>query len=223
MPVQLVLPLETAPSLGRDDFISAPGNAQALALIDSWPDWPVGVAAIFGPSGSGKSHLVSIWRERSGARVLQASSLETPISASGPVAIEDIDSTPATEARDIALFALLERASPQAPVLLTGREAPADWPTVVPDLASRFSAVLNLPLWAPNDDLLAALACKLLADRQLTAPAPVIEHIVHSLERSPQAIREFIAKADAQALSRSRPISVALVRELIAEEDEGLS
>ena len=221
MPSQLILPLTSTPSLSRNDFIVAPGNEQAVALIDSWPNWPVRVAVIYGPSGSGKTHLVSIWQAMAGARVMSASELDAE--ATGGVAIEDVDSVPATEARDKALFRLIESATPAAPLLLTGKDVPVTWPTVLPDLASRFSAALGLSLWKPDDDLLAALANKLLADRQLVVPPAVVARMLQSLERTPQAVRDFIARADAKALSEARPITLALVRELIAEEDGGLS
>ncbi len=223
MPSQLILPLTPRPAMARADFIVATGNAQAVAFIDSWPNWPVGVAAIFGPAGSGKTHLVSIWQAASQAHVVSAAALEDVSAASGPIAIEDADSIPPAEARDIQLFRLIEGATPASPVLLTGRETPSHWPTTLPDLASRFAAILSLPLWAPNDELLVALARKLLADRQVVVPEGVVERIVHSLERSPDSIRNFVAKADAKALSEARPISLSLVRELIAEEDKGLS
>jgi chromosomal replication initiation ATPase DnaA len=221
---QLILPLISAPSLARGDFVVAPGNEHAVALIDSWPSWPVGVAVIYGPAGAGKTHLVSIWQAMSKARVVSAMALEAePAGPRGAVAVEDVDSCPATEARDVRLFQLIEGVSPATPLLLTGKEAPAGWPNVLPDLASRFSAALSFSLWKPDDELLAALAKKLLADRQLTVPPAVIARMLQSLERTPQAIRDFIARADAKALSEARPITLSLVRELIADEDGGLS
>jgi chromosomal replication initiation ATPase DnaA len=78
-------------------------------------------------------------------------------------------------------------------------------------------------LWAPDVELLAALARKLLDDRQVSVSEAVIARIVHSLERSPNAIRQFIARADARALGEGRPINLALVRDLMAEEYDGLS
>ena len=202
----------------------APGNEQAVALIDSWPNWPVSVAVIHGPSGSGKSHLVSIFQAMAGARVFPANMLEHEhIEDHGAVAVEDVDTAPASEARDRVLFQLIEGATPAAPLLLTGREAPGTWTAFLPDLTSRFSAALSLPLWRPDDALLAALARKLFDDRQVAVPDAVIARIVQSLERSPQAVRDFVARTDARALSRARPITLPLVRELLAEEDEGLS
>jgi len=218
---QLALPLNLPPALGRADFIVAPGNARAVAFIDSWPHWSVPVAALYGPGGAGKSHLAAIWHAASGAQVVPAAAVDD--SASGPIAVEDIDAGLPDEDRDRLLFRLLERATAAAPVLLTGKAPPMEWPVVLPDLSSRFAALLALPVWAPDDALLTALAAKLLADRQLLVPPSVVERMVLSLERSPECIRAFIAKADARALSQSRPINLALVRELIAEEDERLS
>jgi len=223
VPAQLVLPLTSQPSLTRNDFLVSPGNAQAVALIDQWPNWPVHVAALYGPAGSGKTHLVSIWQSLSGARVVSASMLDLEPMRKGPLAVEDVDSDPPSEARDARLFQLIEGAAPGSPLLLTGKEAPAGWPSLLPDLASRFSAVLSLPLWKADEALLARLAQKLLADRQLSVPDSLVERVIQSVERSPEAGREFIARADAKALSEARPITVSLVRELLAEADEGLS
>ncbi len=225
MASQLILPLGQRSKLTRADFIVAPGNAQAMAFIDFWPSWPAPAAALHGPPGSGKSHLVSMWRDMSEASVISAAGLEkfdpAALAERGPVAVEDVDSVTATAARDHALFALLEGASPDAPVLLTGHEPTAVWPTVLPDLASRFSALLAFPLWAPDDGLLAALARKLFTDRQLAVPDAVIVRMIRFLERSPSAIRDFVAKADETALAETRPINLSLVRELLAKMDGG--
>jgi hypothetical protein len=37
------------------------------------------------------------------------------------------------------------------------------------------------------------------------------------LERSPAAIRDFVVRADERALAEKRPITTALIRELIGE------
>jgi len=219
VPSQLVLPLPHRAALTRKDFVVAPANAQAVAFIDSWPHWQVPVAAIHGPSGSGKSHLVEMWKAASGAAVISASSLGEDFAALGApaasLAIEDIDAVSPTLERDRALFALLEHAGRDTPVLLTGREPPTAWSSTLPDLASRFSAVLALPLWAPDDALLAGIARKLFDDRQLAVPDGVISRMLQLLERSPAAIRDFVGRADAKALAEARPVNLALIRELL--------
>lgn len=205
---QLVLPLETRSAFGRADFIVAPANQRAVAFIDSWPDWPAPAAALYGPPASGKSHLAAVWAHLSGAAVLEATGLEAVV-PDGPLVVENVG--PATA--EIALFALLERG---APLLLTAQSAPAAWPFALPDLKSRSAALLAFPLWEPDDALLMGLAVKLFADRQVQVPENVVTHMIRALERSPAAIRDFVARADAAALSVRRPITLSLIKDLLA-------
>ena len=209
---QLVLPLETRSAFGRADFIVAPGNRKALAFIDSWPSWPAPAAALYGPPASGKSHLAAVWAARSGAVVLEAAQLEGVIPA-GPLVVENVSPGMA----ETPLFALLERG---APLLLTAQAPPADWLFTLPDLKSRANALLAFALWAPDDALLMGLAVKLFADRQVVVPEAVVTHLVRQLERSPSALRDFIARADAAALRDQKPINLQLIRALMAESQD---
>ena len=208
---QLILPIEPASRMTRGDFIVAPGNMHALAFLDAWPDWPTPVAALFGPSASGKTHLARIWTERAGATLADARELLVPVA--GAAVVENCDSV--TDHRhEPALFAMLERGTP---LFLTGRGAPATWPAGLPDLASRFRALVAFELGKADEALLMALAVKLFADRQVQVPEAVVNELVQQLERSPAAIRDFIARADATALSRQKPINLQLIRGLMAE------
>jgi chromosomal replication initiation ATPase DnaA len=218
LPKQIPFPFRPAAILTREDFVPSLASAAALAFIDSWPDWPVTAAALYGPSGSGKSHLAAIWAERSNAQIISAAELNiAAVDPSRPLVVEDVDSAAARDVRDAALFSLLE--NKRTPLLLTGREPPPQWQASLPDLASRFSAMLAFGLWAPDDALLAAIARKLFNDRQLAVPDAVIARMVQSLERSPSAIRDFVEGADAKALAEGRPVNLALVREMLAERD----
>jgi len=219
LPQQLPLPLPFTPSLERADFIVSLGNAEAAAFIDSFPRWPAPMGALYGPSASGKSHLVAAWSTRAGALVVEAPRLTSrfldQLTPGRAVAVENVDSGVADEA---ALFTVFQH---MGPVLFTGREPPAQWPAALPDLKSRFAALLAFPLWAPDEALLTALTQKLFTDRQLAVPDSVVMRIIRSVERSPAAIRDFVARLDARALAEKRPISVALVGDLLAES--GLS
>jgi chromosomal replication initiation ATPase DnaA len=207
---QLVLPLEPGNAMTRAEFIVAPGNARALAFLDSFPDWPAPAIALTGPSAAGKTHLARIWAQRSGAALLDARSLRDPVA--GPAVVENIDSAP-TFAHETALFVMLEQG---APLLLTGRTALSLWPVSLPDLASRFQALLAFELGASDEALLMALAVKLFADRQIMVPEGVVTHLVRTLERSPAALRDFIQRADAQALAEKKPVNLQLIRGLMA-------
>jgi chromosomal replication initiation ATPase DnaA len=208
---QLVLPLETRSALGRADFIVAPGNERAVAFLDSYPNWPAPAAALYGPPACGKSHLAAVWAEKAGARIIEAASLDANV-PDGALVVENVDAC----VPQAPLFALLERG---APLLLTAQAPPWEWPQKfalsLPDLVSRARALLAFALWAPDDALLMGLAVKLFADRQLQVPESVVAHMIRGLERSPGAIRDFVARADAVALEEKRPINISLIKDLL--------
>jgi chromosomal replication initiation ATPase DnaA len=212
VPEQLILPFEVRAARDRADFIVAPCNEQAVRFVDRWPDWPVKAAALYGPKGSGKSHLVQVWRTRSDAAVIDAAELAGR--AVDTVAIEDVDFMLSAE-RDRALMAALDGGGF---VLLTGERHPVEWKVAIPDLKSRFAALPAFPLWAPDDALLRDLARKLFADRQLSVPDTAIARMVTRLPRTPEAVQGFVERLDRFALAERRAIGERLVGELLDRE-----
>ena len=214
---QLVLPFGVQPAFKRETFISAPCNEAALAFVQRWPDWPQKAAALYGPAGSGKSHLAAIWAEISSACIVTASELtpDAVETSNGPAAfvIEDCDHMAPNPLRDQALLSLSDR--PGTWLLLTGRTVPAQWPVVVADLKSRLTSLIALPVWAPDDTLLSALVRKHFADRQLDVPDSVVRRIITHVERTPAAVAAFVADADAKALAEKRAITGRLIVELL--------
>jgi chromosomal replication initiation ATPase DnaA len=216
-PRQLTLALGHAESYARDDFLSGPSNAQALALIDSWPDWPNPAVILTGPEGSGKSHLAAIWALRAGARRIAARALEpaaVPAAlATGALVVEDLVPGGYDER---ALFHLLNLAREDAAfVLLTARSA-LGTPTIA-DLGSRLRALPVVALAPPDDGLLRALLVKLLADRQLTVDAGTLSYVVTRIERTFAAARAVVALLDTEAMRRQRPLTRALAAEVLRE------
>lgn len=218
MPRQLALPFDVRPALRRGDFIAAPCNDAALRFVDRWPDWPARAAALHGPAGSGKSHLVEVWCVAAGGRSLPVSELSLDAVAFLPlhVAIEDVDAGAGmTDAAARALMALFER--PTGTLLLTGRSEPQHWPAPLGDLKSRFLAVLAFPLWAADDVLLGNIARKLFADRQLEVADVVIQRMLVTLERTPRSVAAFVDRLDRKALAERRAVTQRLVLDLLDE------
>jgi chromosomal replication initiation ATPase DnaA len=207
---QIPLSLPYRPSLGRADFLTGAANAEAIALIDRWPDWPAVPVLLAGPVGSGKSHLVEIWRTESSAAVVRACDLVVAdvegLIASGAVAVEDLHAGPFDEA---ALFHLLNVATEaRAAVLMTSRVWPSALALELKDLLSRLRAAYRVELSEPDDDLLRRVVTKLLADRQLLVDRAVIDFIVTRMERSLGAANLIVDRLDRDALAAGRAITV---------------
>jgi chromosomal replication initiation ATPase DnaA len=216
-PRQLALALDHAESFAREDFLGGPCNAVALALIESWPDWPDRAVMLVGPEGSGKSHLGAIWAMQSGARFVAARALadvHLPATlATGALVVEDIVAGAFNEK---ALFHLLNLAREErAWLLLTARTAPAGWRVGIDDLSSRIKALPLVTLAPPDDDLLRSLLVKLFADRQLAVDESLVSFVANRIERSFAAARAAVAALDSEAMRRKRPLTRALAAEVM--------
>ena len=216
-PRQLAFALPHAESLTRDNFLEGPANRAALALIERWPDWPNRVMWLAGEEGSGKSHLASIWAERSGARVVSAHALtaaSVPSAlATGALVVEDLKADAFDER---ALFHLMNLAREDAAfVLFTARLAPAAFEIELRDLRSRLRAVPVVSLASPDDLLFRALIVKFCADRQLAVDESLVGYLAGRIERSYAAARQAVELLDSEALRLGRPVTRALAAELL--------
>jgi chromosomal replication initiation ATPase DnaA len=210
---QLTLDLSLRPALGREDFLVAPSNAAAVALVDQWPNWPSHVAAIIGPAGSGKSHLATVWRQRSGASAVALSTLNVDelVSAFATRAIVvDVDETSAIP--EVPLFHLLNMARQEGgSVLLIARQPPQQWPVALPDLVSRLNLAPVARIAEPDDALLRGLLVKQFADRQIAVSEALLEFMLRRMPRSADAARQLVSKIDAVALERGSEVNRHLV------------
>ena len=218
-PRQLVLELPHRTALGRDDFLVTGSNAAAVAMVDQWPDWPSKTVLLVGPAGSGKSHLVEVWRQKSGAGRLAAADLAEPaipaLLAGGALAIED---APGLGLDEKALFHLLNYASQKdARLLITSDRHPPQWPVKIPDLLSRLRALPAVELGVPTDDLLRGVLVKLFADRQLAVEESIISYLLVRMPRSLEAARMLVAEIDRRALEEKADVNRAFVSRVLAQ------
>lgn len=220
-PRQFVLDLGHRQALGREDFLVAPSNQDAVAWLDRWPDWPAPALTLHGPPGCGKSHLVRVFAAASGAAVIGAAklSIDDPphlLAGHSAVVVEDAD----REVDETALFHLYNASQERgAHLLLTGLTPPAHWSLALPDLRSRLLSGPAVAIAPPDDALMAAVLVKLFADRQIRVSQEVITFLLAHMERSFASARTVVAAADSLALAKRRPVAVALVAEVLRSLD----
>ncbi len=213
---QLPLDLGFRPALGREDFLVAPCNEAAVAWLDRWPHWPGPALALWGPPGSGKSHLAQVWRARSGAVALDAAMLVSAqvgqlLGVARAAAVDDSDR--AEEEALLHLYNLL--AERQGHLLLVAREPPSRWGIRLADLRSRLLAAPAIAVAPPDEDMLGALLVKLFADRQLAVSEDVIAYLRLHLDRSFAAARDAVAALDQASLAEGRAVTVPLARAVL--------
>jgi chromosomal replication initiation ATPase DnaA len=218
-PRQLAFALPHAESLTRDNFLEGPANQAALALIESWPEWPNRVMLLVGPEGSGKSHLAAVWAEQAGARSISAHALTAAAVpgalATGALVVEDLKPADVDER---ALFHLMNLArEDEAYVLITARAPPSAFAVELRDLRSRLRAVPAVTLLPPDDQLFRALIVKFCADRQLAIDEALVSFLATRIERSYAAVREAVERLDTEALRLGRPVTRALAAEMLRD------
>lgn len=212
---QLPFDLPQLHAMGAADFVAAPGNAAAFALIDAWPDWPSRTLAVHGPAGGGKTHLGHILAARAESAGRATLYLDAPDALpelpANPVLILDAPQLPETD-----FFHLLNRLRNEGgDLLILSREAPARWPTALPDLASRLKAIPAVELTAPDDALLGAVLAKHFGDRQIAVAPEVIDYLLKQMERSFAAAADLAARLDRAALAEGRAITVKLAKRVL--------
>ena len=203
-----------------EDFMPATCNRDALAWLERWPEWPGCTLVLYGPAGSGKSHLARIWAKRAGAcwldGALPADARPERVRA---FVIEDV--LAADRLADQVGFLqfynwLVEE---RGHMLVTARRPVAEWPVTLADLASRLRAAPAVAIGLPDEVLLGALILKLFGDRQLVVAEDVIRYMLAHMERSFAAARALVAAVDARSLEQHRAITIPLVRAVLEQTD----
>lgn len=217
MSPQLTLELPHVPASGDEDFYVSASNENAAKLINAWPDWANPICIVTGPQGSGKSHLINVWRARSDAAHYAAADIgaavQRAVNAPGPVAVEDIDAGPFNEH---AAFHLLNLAREHRfDVLMTGRRPPGEWTIALPDLRSRLRSAALVTIEAPDEALLRVVLVKLFADRQLTVTPDVIDYVLPRIERSMAAAQNAVDVLDKAALAERRGVTRAFAAKVM--------
>ena len=211
---QLALPLPYQARYGAD-FLAAGSNEAARVWLRRIREWPQRRLALWGDSGTGKTHLLHRWADANNAELLAGFALPgLAVSPTRPVAIDDADGC----ADEAALLHLMnDLAEAGLPLLLAARLPPARWRVGLPDLGSRLRATLSVGIAPAEDELLRALLARLLAERQLAVPAAVQDWLLLRLPRTPAAIRDAAARLDHAALAAGSRVTRGLAAEQLAD------
>lgn len=199
--VQMNLPLSWPAADGEEDFFLSSANADVVAWLKRWPDWPNGALILVGPEGSGKSHLCRIFaRFHPNARIF-----------------EDVDRTCAPEDEERLFHAWNAHARDCGALLMTARTPPAGWPLQLPDLRSRLLATTVASFHAPDDALLRAVMVKQFDDRGLHVTPAALSYLLDRTERTFAGVARLVAALDAASLTWQRHITVPLARHVLAD------
>lgn len=208
-------------------FLPGP-NAAVLEQLQGLAREPrPGLAWLYGPAGTGKSHLLQALCAAAGDQAAYLPLLQ--LTAQGPAALADWRSArwlcvdqaglaighPAWER---ALFALYRDAEERgATLLVAAREPPQALRFALPDLASRCVAGQRLAL-QPLDEAGQRAALALRAQlRGLELPEETAQFLQRRLPRELASLLAALDELDAAALAKQRRLTVPFVRAVLGE------
>ena len=216
---QIALHLSVEAKPGSDIILTGASNASALEWLDHWPNWPGPARSlnIFGPEGYGKSHLAQYITIKTGAIfVKQLKSFTSDMFQTPHLILDGVEQGTNWDAE--ALFHLFNWVAEQAGSLLILSRVPAariGWG--LRDLESRLKTAATQEIYLPDDAYLADYLQHLFAIRQCHIPPSVLEYISSRIPRHFGFAMKLVDALDTSSLEQKKPISLKLVKSVLAE------
>lgn len=229
--MQLALPFTYTPRFDDFDFVAAPSNAVARAWVlvsDAFKSWPDGRMVLWGESGTGKTHLLSIWAKRQGVPIIQGNLLKEYdvenilntkfnlnshlLGGRRAIVLDNADSVP----KEQNLLHLLNLAREcQLPLLMAAQHPPTSWSVRLPDLQSRLRATASVAVDPAEEYLLYRLLLRLLAERQIVVPHQIVTWLLCRMPRQASAVCECVALLDQMAMAEGGVVTRALAARVL--------
>jgi chromosomal replication initiation ATPase DnaA len=213
---QLILEFPSHKAYKKEDFYVSPSNQQAYDFINSWPRWIKRTVNIFGPSGSGKSHLASILKNKTSCLQVNSNKLNEDIfikyKTKEALIIENLDE----KISENLLFALWNIAlQDNKYLMITSKKSIVSYKFKLKDLTSRIASSLIIGIKLPSDDLISVILAKNFSDKQIKVEKKHIEYIIKRIDRSYEKISQFILILDKYSLKKGSPFSLKLIKEVL--------
>ena len=213
---QLILKFPTQQAYKKEDFYVSSSNQEAYDFINSWPKWIKRIINIFGPSGSGKSHLASMLKSKTSCLWIDSNELNEKtflkFKTQETLIIENLNE----KISEKLLFTLWNIAlQDNKYFLITSTKPLNSYKFKMNDLVSRVNSSLIIGISLPSDDLISVILAKNFSDKQIKVEKKHIDYIIKRIDRSYEKISQFILTLDKYSLKKGSPFSLKLIKEVI--------
>ena len=213
---QLILKFPSNKAYLKEDYFVSKSNQEAYNFINSWPKWVKRIANIFGPPGSGKTHIASFLKNKTSTLEIHSSKLNDKIffeyKTKEALIIEDVTEN----ISENLLFSLWNVALQDNKYLLTTSTKPiSSYKFKLPDLISRVKSCIAIGINLPNDELISVIIAKNFSDKQIIVEKKQIDYIIKRIDRSYENISQFILTLDKYSLKKGSPVSLKLIKEVL--------
>ena len=197
---QLLLELAPPPPPTLTNFFAGKNGAALAALREALAGGERFVF-LWGPGGSGKTHLLRAFSEAAAAAGVEA------------VAADDVGRL--GEAEQIALFDRCNRLRASGGALAAAAEVPPAQLALRPDLRSRLASGIALQLHPLSDAEKAAALSARATERGMTLDRELIAYLLSHFDRDMGTQIAMLDALDRYSLQRKRAVTLPLVKEAL--------
>jgi len=239
--MQLVLDFPIIPRYGFANYVVCTGNETAFRLAQRLSD-PSGeekLLYLYGPPGSGKTHLLEACAETMAQGIKSSTPLpifsfrETPgvspqaigsllhrrFHGSPALLLDDIHLIPSDHSIKVQLWQMFNDYHGSCrPVVITGQFPPKELPNLDDHLMSRLLWGLVGRVDVSDDESRRMIMQKLANDRQIILPDDLIVYLLRHLPRDIPTLIATLDKIVHHALATGRKVSLRLASALLSDE-----
>jgi len=210
---QLLLELSPPPLPTLENFCAGRNGAALQALRGALEDGERFVF-IWGPGGSGKTHLLRGFAAAAGAAYIPAASADwTQVEGLAAAAVDDVARLGA--AAQVALFDLCNRLRASDGALAASGEAPPAQLELRADLRSRLASGIVLQLHPLSDEEKAAALRRHANERGIALEKDVVGYLLTHFDRDMGTQIAALDALDRYSLERKRAITLPLLKEAL--------
>ena len=213
---QLTFKFPFKTSYFKKDFYVSSNNFAVYKLIESWPNWPDKWVNIYGPTGSGKTHLSNILKKKMNSAYLDSTNIKkdliSEMESYNCIIIDNYNKN----IEEKILYSILNHSKQLDKfVVINSYEPIGEIKVNLKDLHSRLKSFIPFGIDLPTDELLRVILTKTFSDKQIEISSKVLEYILKNIERSYEKVFKFVKDIDNESLSSGKSININLIKKVL--------
>ena len=225
---QMALPLKFKSIKNRENYLISKCNIEAVKLIENSTFWQnrkkinsIPGAIIYGPKGSGKTHLCSIFKQNVDCDYLTSlsnNSLEQV--TEGKSFILDNFLPGKRYPSELVMHFMNQITYKEGSILLLSRLSPYEMNWKLDDLNSRIRSLISSEIKLPDDDLLYSLIVKYSSEKNLFLSDKKLIYILERLDRSFESVIKVIDTLDTYSLEVNKKVTYKIIKIILDNLNE---
>ena len=225
---QMALPLKFKSIKNRENYFVSKCNIEAVKLIENSTFWQnrkkinsIPAAIIYGPKGSGKTHLCSIFKQNVDCDYLTSLSNNSLDQVTeGKSFILDNFLPGKRYPSELVMHFMNQVTYKEGSILLLSRLSPFEMNWNLDDLNSRIRSLISSEIKLPDDVLLYSLIVKYSNEKNLFLSDKKLIYILERLDRSFESVIKVIDKLDIYSLEVNEKVTYKIIRIILDNLDQ---